>query len=60
MTNNKISISGMAFQDVWNLDIDRLQKCYIHTVSNDSNLIPFCSYNLTSLLGESLYRGIIK
>ena len=56
VNNNKISISGMAFQDVWNLDIDRLQKCYIHTVSQNSGLIPFCAYNLTSLSGEALYR----
>lgn len=60
INNNKISISGMAFQDVWNLDIDRLQKCYIHTISKNSRLIPFCSYNLSSALGESLYRGVIK
>ena len=60
VNNSKISISGMAFQDVWNLDIDRLQKCYIHTVSKNSGLIPFCTYNLTSLSGESLYRKAIK
>jgi uncharacterized radical SAM superfamily Fe-S cluster-containing enzyme len=60
VNNSKISISGMAFQDVWNLDIDRLQKCYIHTVSKNNTLIPFCSYNLTSISGKNLYRKAIE
>ncbi|PIE57345.1 MAG: radical SAM protein [Desulfobulbus propionicus] len=50
------SLSGMAFQDAWNLDIERLQGCCIHIVSPQGNLVPFCSYNLTSSQGVSLYR----
>ncbi len=49
-------ISGMAFQDAWNLDLDRLRDCCIHTVSPDGRLIPFCAYNLTDRHGRSLYR----
>jgi uncharacterized radical SAM superfamily Fe-S cluster-containing enzyme len=49
-------ISGMAFQDAWNLDLDRLRDCCIHTVSPDGRLIPFCAYNLTDRNGQSLYR----
>ncbi|MBP2661742.1 MAG: Radical domain protein [Firmicutes bacterium] len=49
-------ISGMAFQDVWNLDLDRLRECFIHVVSPDSRIIPFCAYNLTDKQGNSLYR----
>ncbi len=49
-------ISGMAFQDVWNLDLERLRECYIHNVSPDGRLIPFCTYNLTDRSGRSLYR----
>jgi uncharacterized radical SAM superfamily Fe-S cluster-containing enzyme len=49
-------ISGMAFQDAWNLDLDRLRDCCIHTVSPDGRLIPFCAYNLTDPSGHSLYR----
>jgi hypothetical protein len=52
------SISAMAFQDVWNLDLERLQGCCIHVVSPEGNLIPFCAYNLTSTMGQSLYRGL--
>ncbi|SKC46683.1 radical SAM (seleno)protein TrsS [Maledivibacter halophilus] len=51
------SISGMAFQDVWNIDLDRLKDCCIHVVSNEGNLIPFCAYNLTDIKGNYLYRG---
>ncbi|MFN8598039.1 MAG: radical SAM protein [Anaerolineae bacterium] len=49
-------LSGMAFQDAWNLDLDRLRDCCIHTVSPDGRLVPFCAYNLTNQHGQSLYR----
>jgi len=49
-------ISGMAFQDAWNLDMDRLRDCCIHIVSPHGRVIPFCAYNLTSQSGQSLYR----
>jgi uncharacterized radical SAM superfamily Fe-S cluster-containing enzyme len=51
------SISGMAFQDAWNLDLERLRDCCIHTVSPDGRLIPFCAYNLTNQAGQPLYRN---
>jgi uncharacterized radical SAM superfamily Fe-S cluster-containing enzyme len=50
------SISGMAFQDAWNLDLELLQDCCIHIAAPDGRLIPFCAYNLTNMRGESLYR----
>lgn len=49
-------ISGMAFQDAWTLDLERLRECYIHNMSPDGRLIPFCAYNLTDPSGRSLYR----
>ncbi len=54
--NYMLSISGMAFQDVWNVDLDRLRECFIHVVSPDARIIPFCAYNLTDQEGRSLYR----
>jgi hypothetical protein len=51
-------ISGMAFQDAWTLDLERLRDCCIHTVSPSSKLIPFCAYNLTDQYGRSLYRPL--
>jgi uncharacterized radical SAM superfamily Fe-S cluster-containing enzyme len=50
-------VSGMAFQDAWTLDLDRLRECYIHTASPDARLVPFCAYNLTDRFGRSLYRN---
>jgi hypothetical protein len=49
-------ISGMAFQDAWNLDLERLKDCCIHVVHPDGRLIPFCAYNLTDRQGRALYR----
>ncbi|KMY67674.1 radical SAM protein [Desulfocarbo indianensis] len=51
-----LSVSAMAFQDVWNLDLDRVRDCCIHVVSPDGRLVPFCLYNLTSAGGQKLYR----
>lgn len=53
---NHFSISAMAFQDAWNVDINRLKDCCIHTVSRKGNIIPFCAYNITNIEGKSLYR----
>jgi hypothetical protein len=55
---NTFCISGMAFQDAWTLDLERLRDCYIHTVSPYGKLIPFCAYNLTDRHGRSLYRQL--
>ncbi len=52
------TISGMAFQDVWNFDLDRIRDCCIHVVNPEGNLIPFCAYNLTGIGGQSLYRNV--
>lgn len=49
-------VSGMAFQDVWNLDLERLKQCFLHVMNSDGRLIPFCAYNLTADSGRALYR----
>ncbi|MDY0227645.1 MAG: radical SAM protein [Desulfomicrobium apsheronum] len=54
---HSFTISGMAFQDAWTLNLDRLQGCCIHVAQPDGRLIPFCAFNLTSRDGRSLYRG---
>ncbi len=55
---HSFSVSGMAFQDAWTLDLERLRDCCIHTVSPDGRIVPFCAYNLTSRTGRGLYRGV--
>ncbi|MCO5387293.1 MAG: radical SAM protein [Desulfosporosinus sp.] len=54
--NAGFSITGMAFQDVWNLDLERLQNCCIHVLSPEGKMIPFCAYNLTDRSGKFLHR----
>lgn len=50
------SVSAMAFQDCWSLNLERLQGCCIHVAQPDGRLIPFCSFNLTARNGRSLHR----
>lgn len=50
------AVSGMLFQDAWNLDLERLKSCHIHVMSREGKLVPFCAYNLTSRGGRTLYR----
>jgi len=54
--NTSFCISGMAFQDAWNIDLARLRECYLHVASPDGRLVPFCAYNATSAAGTSLHR----
>ncbi|MCD6414272.1 MAG: radical SAM protein [Candidatus Diapherotrites archaeon] len=39
-------IGDMHFQDGYDFDEERIQRCGIHYVIPDGRLIPFCSYNL--------------
>ncbi len=55
VSTHRLCISGMAFQDVWNIDLDRLRDCCIHVVAREKNLIPFCIFNLTNSAGRRLY-----
>ena len=50
------SISGMAFQDAWSLDLERLQGCCIHVAREGGRLVPFCAYNLSSSGGRTPHR----
>lgn len=54
--DHTLGLSGMAFQDAWTLDLERLRQCHIHVVSPDRRVIPFCAWNLTDRSGRPLYR----
>lgn len=43
------TITAMAFQDAYTLDIERLRRCSLH-VSDADGLMPFCSRYLTSTI----------
>ncbi len=53
---NTFTVSGMLFQDAWNLDLDRLRRCYICEADAEHGMVPFCAYNLTDINGKALYR----
>ncbi|MFZ0611022.1 MAG: radical SAM (seleno)protein TrsS [Desulfobacterales bacterium] len=50
------SVSAMAFQDAWTIDLERLRDCCIHVLDPRYGLVPFCAYNLTARDGKAFYR----
>lgn len=42
---NTFTVTGMAFQDITNLDAERVKRCRVQVLSPDDKLIPFCAYN---------------
>ena len=42
------TITAMAFQDAWTLELERLRKCSLHVISGGKT-VPFCAQYLTSL-----------
>lgn len=40
-----ILLAAMHFQDGYNFDLDRMERCGIHYAVPDGRIIPFCSYN---------------
>ena len=55
LATHGLTITCMPFQDVWNLDLERLKRCCGHVVTPDKAIIPFCAYYLTSSRGKRLY-----
>ncbi len=54
---NTFSVSAMAFQDAWTVDLERLRHCYLHVLAADGRFVPFCAYNLTGADGRGLGVG---
>lgn len=50
------TVSAMAFQDAWTMDLERLRECCIHVLDPIRGLVPFCAFNLTAADGRTLYR----
>jgi hypothetical protein len=48
-----IMLGIMHFQDVWNFDVDRVQRCAIHYATPDGKIRSFCTYN-------SIYRNEVE
>jgi uncharacterized radical SAM superfamily Fe-S cluster-containing enzyme len=43
--NKTLFLGAMHFQDAYNMDLQRLQRCGVHYATPDGRIIPFCSYN---------------
>jgi hypothetical protein len=54
--SHTFTVSAMAFQDAWTLDLERLRDCCIHVYDARRGLVPFCAFNLTAADGRPLYR----
>ncbi len=44
-TPDMLFIGMMHFQDKYNLDLERLERCIVHYATPDKRIIPFCTYN---------------
>ncbi|MFB6282686.1 MAG: tetraether lipid synthase Tes [Halobacteria archaeon] len=53
---NSLYLGMMHFQDAYNYDLDRIEKCDIHYAMPDGRVIPFCAYNVV----PELYRDWSK
>lgn len=45
---NGFTVTGMAFQDAYNLDMERLRRCSLHVYDN-GRIVPFCAKYLTGI-----------
>ncbi len=53
-----LTVGGMAFQDGWNIDLLRVQRCSIQILQKDGKRIPLCSKYLNGCDGSRLFPGI--
>jgi uncharacterized radical SAM superfamily Fe-S cluster-containing enzyme len=44
-TFKTLMVAGMHFQDSYNYEVDRVQRCVIHYSAPDGKIYPFCAYN---------------
>jgi len=38
-------VGAMHFMDLYNMDLERIQRCGVHYATPDGRVIPFCTYN---------------
>ena len=55
---NTLFIGVMHFQDLYNMDLERIQRCGIHYATPDGRVIPFCTYN--TLHRDTIERKFAK
>ncbi|NLZ92070.1 MAG: radical SAM protein [Clostridiales bacterium] len=57
LRNYTLTVTGMGFQDVWNIDIGRLKGCCVHVVTANNRVAPLCAFHVTSTSGVRLYKN---
>lgn len=57
LKNYTLSVSGMGFQDAYNIDLGRLKGCCVHVITCDGRAVPLCAFHLTSVKGGRLYKN---
>ncbi|NCB06108.1 MAG: hypothetical protein EOM69_11410 [Clostridia bacterium] len=53
-----LTVGGMAFQDVWNIDLRRVERCTIQIIGEGGALTPLCAKYLTAADGRRLHENI--
>jgi uncharacterized radical SAM superfamily Fe-S cluster-containing enzyme len=43
---NTLFVGTMHFQDLYNIDLERVKKCGVHYATPDGRIIPFCTYSI--------------
>lgn len=56
MKEYTLSVTGMGFQDAWNLDLGRVKGCCVHVATADGSLTPLCLFHVTNAKGRRLYH----
>ncbi len=51
--SNTLFLGTMFFQDLYNIELERVQRCGIHYALPDGRVIPFCTYNTIHRCGHS-------
>ena len=46
MHHKTLFIGMMHFMDLWNYDIQRVERCCIHYAQPDGRVVPFCAFNV--------------
>lgn len=53
-----LTIGGMAFQDAWNIDIMRVQRCSVQIICSSGKSVPLCSKYLSGCKGTRALPGM--
>lgn len=53
-----LSIGGMAFQDAWNIDLQRIRRCSVQIIGRDQKMRPLCTKYLSDIYGNKMCPGI--